>query len=158
MAGKTLQQVIEEQRAVVAQCQRGVARAQSVLDRAMLELATLERAAASIGGGAKKPRTASKAVSPPQIVLPLTRPGRGGRVKGELSKKWRAILGAMAGNGRVYTVDGIKAVTEALDIKMKIEQIRYQMRGYANEGLVEKSDDGYRVTRLATERFGFSKG
>ena len=116
------------------------------LERANIELATLERAATL--------RPFQRGSEVHRVGVDVKR-RPGGRRPGALSHQWRQILGVMVQNGNCFVSPlTVSALAETGGIRVGPKTAADKLARYVGKGFTERSGDTYRVTTTAMTRFG----
>jgi uncharacterized coiled-coil protein SlyX len=82
----------------------------------------------------------------------------GGRRPGDISRDWRAILGAIYSRGNAVSYEDVAAVAAEQGNDLAPSSVRDRVRNMVKTGLMEGNpQDGFTVTEDAAERFDFAK-
>lgn len=135
-----LERAIEAKRDEVAKAEAILRDAERVLERARVELSTLEQAASL------RPLTASAVAT--EV--------RKGRQPGAISREWRTVLMTMWLLGVPSTYEVIAGIAGSSGASSDIASVRERIRIFERHGYVQGDPmRGYTVTDVAAERFGF---
>lgn len=82
-----------------------------------------------------------------------------GRQPGAISHEWRDTLGILFNRGSGwFSIDDVVAAAHSSNLpKVRARDADDRMRAYIDLGYVERQGDGYRVSEIAAEKYGFSR-
>lgn len=145
-------EILEQQRALVAQLRARFDKARTELEQAQMALQGMERIVEALP---TRRRSASiHADVKPDIARQV---GSAGRQPGAISMRWRAILNALHRDGKPFPPVRVAEVVKELEGRvMKPSEAKRILEGYVEHGYVQKAGwSDYQVTEDAAKRFDF---
>lgn len=80
-----------------------------------------------------------------------------GKPKGAISKVWRDVLRRMFSNGNPFRdFDAIFGIVGKAGIDAIDKSVRDRLTKYVADGILDQTDEGYRVSRDSIDRFGLN--
>lgn len=145
-------EILEQQRALVAQLQARADKARTDLDQAQMALQGMERIFEALP-------TRRRAAPVHADVKPdnARQIGSAGRQPGAISMRWRAILNALHRDGKPFAPVRVAEVVKELEDRiMKPSEAKRILEGYVEHGYLQKAGwSDYEVTEDAVKRFDF---
>lgn len=145
-------EILEQQRALVAQLRARFDKARTELEQAQMALQGMERIVEALPTRRRSPTVHSDVK--PDLARQV---GSAGRQPGAISMRWRTILNALHRDGKPFPPVRVAEVVKELEGRvMKPSEAKRILEGYVEHGYVQKAGwSDYQVTEDAAKRFDF---